>query len=203
MKYMKSSEEIKNFSKDYISRLCSILGAFDHDAFELIVKMLIDAYNEERHIFVAGNGGSASTASHFACDLNKGVSYGLEKRFRVISLPDSLPSVLAYANDVSYDSVFVEQLINFYRSGDLVIGISGSGNSENVLRCIRHANEHGGKTIGLCGFDGGKLASLAHVSFVARVNDMQKVEDLHMVVVHMLMQALYMAFHGSHPYCGC
>lgn len=197
------STEVFDFSKNYIGSLCSVLNGFDHSAFEAIVRKLLEAYHEGSHIFVAGNGGSASTASHFACDLNKGVSYGLSKRFRVISLPDSLPSVLAYANDVSYDSVFVEQLRNFYSPGDLVIGISGSGNSENVLQCIRYANENGGRTIGLCGFDGGKLATLAEVSFVAGINDMQKVEDLHLVVVHMLMQVLYMELHGKHPYMVC
>lgn len=188
-----------NFSRDYISRLSTVLAEFDHSSFSLIVQMLLGAYYEGRQIFVAGNGGSASTASHFACDLNKGVSYGLEKRFRMISLPDCVPSVLAYANDVSYDSVFVEQLKNFYRPGDLVIGISGSGNSENVLRCIKYANENGGHSIGLCGFGGGKLSDMAEVALVARVNDMQKVEDIHMIIVHMLMQVLYVELHGEHP----
>lgn len=191
------------FSREYISKLSSVLADFDHSSFGLIVKMLLEAYNEGRHIFVAGNGGSASTASHFACDLNKGVSYGLEKRFKVISLPDCLPSVLAYANDVSYDSVFVEQMKNFYTPGDLAIGISGSGNSENVLQCIKYAKENGGHTIGLCGFGGGKLSGLAEVSLIAKVNDMQKVEDLHMIIVHMLMQILYVELHGEHPYNAC
>lgn len=195
--------EVNNFSKGYISKLCSILDGFDHNAFESIVAHLLDAYHAGKQIFVAGNGGSASTASHLACDLNKGVSYGLEKRFRVISLPDSLPSVLAYANDVSYDSVFVEQLKNFYRPGDLFLGISGSGNSQNVLECVEYVRDNGGKTIGLCGFSGGKLSSIADISFIARIDDMQKVEDLHMIFVHMLMQVLYIALHGEHPYKGC
>lgn len=195
--------ETKEFSREYISKLRGVLDGFDHESFGTVVRLLIKAYEEGRQIFVAGNGGSASTASHLACDLNKGVSYGLEKRFKVISLPDCLPSVLAYANDVSYDSVFVEQLKNFYRPGDLFMGISGSGNSENVLACVRYVRDNGGKTIGICGFSGGKLAALADVSFIARVDDMQKVEDLHMIVVHMLMQALYIALHGEHPYKTC
>lgn len=196
-------KDITGFSRDYLSKLSSILAEFDHSSFGLIVKMLLGAYHEGHQIFVAGNGGSASTASHFACDLNKGVSYGLEKRFKVISLPDCLPSVLAYANDVSYDSVFVEQLKNFYNPGDLVIGISGSGNSENVLQCIKYANENEGHTIGLCGFGGGRLSDLSEVSLIARVNDMQKVEDLHMIIVHMLMQILYIELRGEHPYKAC
>ncbi|MEW6602436.1 MAG: SIS domain-containing protein, partial [Nitrospirota bacterium] len=97
---------------------------------------------------------------------------------------------LAYANDLSYNKVFVEQLKNFLQPGDVVIGISGSGNSENVLQAISYAKEKGALTIGLTGFDGGKLARLADVPLVASVNDMQKVEDVHMIAVHMLMQYL-------------
>lgn len=194
---------VLSFSRDYLHKLSEVLSDFDHGAFARIVEALFDAYQAGRQIFVAGNGGSASTASHFACDLNKGVSYGLEKRFRVISLPDSMPSVLAYANDVSYDSVFVEQLRNFFNPGDLVIGISGSGNSENVLKCIRYANDNQGFSIGICGFSGGKLADLADIALVARVNDMQKVEDVHMIIVHMLMQVLYIKIRGVHPCMVC
>jgi D-sedoheptulose 7-phosphate isomerase len=114
-------------------------------------------------------------------------------------LNDNLPSLLAYANDVSYDAVFVEQLKNFFNKGDLVIGISGSGNSENVLQAIRHAGANGGKTAGISGYAGGKLADLVDIPFVARVDDMQKVEDVHMIVVHMIMQALYAELHPDSP----
>jgi D-sedoheptulose 7-phosphate isomerase len=105
-------------------------------------------------------------------------------------------SLLALANDVSYEAVFVEQLKNFFEPGDLVMGISGSGNSENVLQAIRYARENSGRTIGLSGFSGGKLADLVDVSLVARVDDMQKVEDMHMIVVHMIMQAVYKSLHS-------
>jgi D-sedoheptulose 7-phosphate isomerase len=137
-----------------------------------------------------GNGGSGSTASHVACDLNKGVSYGRQKRFRVISLNDNLPTLTAYANDVSYEDVFVEQLRNFLCPGDLVVGISGSGNSPNVLNAIAFANSLGAHTVGLCGFNGGKLAPMVKTPIIAPVHDMQKAEDVHLILLHAVMQVL-------------
>ncbi|MFZ5571887.1 MAG: sugar phosphate nucleotidyltransferase [Thermodesulfobacteriota bacterium] len=191
------SMDMQVFTHRYITRLKSILDAFDHDGFEKIVALILEAYEHGRHIFVMGNGGSGATASHLACDINKGCCFDLEKKFKMICLNDNMPTILALANDVSYEAVFVEQLKNFFLPGDLVIGISGSGNSENVLRAIRYARENEGRTIGLSGFSGGKLARLAEVPFIAAVDDMQQVEDIHMVVVHMIMQGVYGALHGG------
>ena len=130
---------MKSFSYSYIERLKRVLDGFPHDRFERFIEAMMDAYDQEKRIFVMGNGGSASTASHLACDINKGVCSGLEKRFKVICLNDNIPTMLAYANDLSYEDVFLEQLKNFFMPGDLVIGISGSGNSKNVLRAIEYA----------------------------------------------------------------
>lgn len=177
-----------NFSFNYVEQLKDLLDIFPHDTFEKIGKTLISAYDNEKHVFIMGNGGSGSTASHFACDVNKGSCFALEKKFKVICLNDNVPTILAYANDMSYSKVFVEQLKNFLQHGDVVIGISGSGNSENVLQAISYAKEKGAQTIGLTGFDGGKLAQIVDIPLVAAINDMQKVEDIHMIVVHMLMQ---------------
>ncbi len=189
--------EIQAFTHHYISRLKSILDAFDHPRFEQIIALILDAYENGRYIFVMGNGGSGATASHLACDINKGCCFDLDRKFKMLCLNDNMPTVLALANDVSYEAVFVEQLKNFFTPGDLVIGISGSGNSENVLRAIRYARDNNGRTIGLSGFSGGKLAQLAEVPFVAAVDDMQQVEDIHMVVAHMIMQGVYGALHGK------
>lgn len=178
----------RKFSIDYLSKLKDLLDAFPHDRFEQIGRALLDAYHNEKHIFIMGNGGSGSTASHFVCDINKGSCQELKKKFKVMCLNDNIPSILAYANDLSYDKIFVEPLKNFVEEGDLVIGISGSGNSENVLQAISYSKEVGAKTVGLSGFDGGKLSQIADIPFVAAVHDMQKVEDMHMIVVHMLMQ---------------
>jgi D-sedoheptulose 7-phosphate isomerase len=179
-----------DFSIGYLTKLKELLDIFPHDTFEEIGRVLMSAYKDEKHIFIMGNGGSGATASHFACDINKGCCFELEKKFKVICLNDNIPSILAYANDLSYDKIYVEQLKNFLRPGDVVIGISGSGNSENVLQAVSYAKEKGAITIGLAGFDGGKLARISDLPFVAAIHDMQKVEDVHMIVIHMLMQYL-------------
>ena len=186
----KNMMNMSDFAAHYLSGIKSLLENFDTCNFQRIVEKILDAYDAERRIFVMGNGGSGATASHFTCDINKGCCMDLNKKFKTICLNDSLPTLLALANDVSYDAVFVEQLKNFFLPGDLVIGISGSGNSPNVLRAIEYAKTHQGTTIGLSGFSGGKLASLADIAWIAPVEDMQKIEDMHMIVVHMIMQAV-------------
>lgn len=180
----------------YCEGLKQALEALPGQAFEELVSVLEQAYQDGRQVFLMGNGGSAATASHAACDLNKSVSYGLEKRFRVLCLNDNVPTALAYANDVSYEEIFVEPLKNFLRPGDVVIGISGSGNSPNVLKAIAYANRQGAHTVGLAGFQGGKLAAMVRTPLVVRVDDMQKVEDLHLVLFHVLTQVLCARLHA-------
>jgi D-sedoheptulose 7-phosphate isomerase len=181
---------IREYLVDYSTGLSKALEGVSPERFEEFVQLLESAYQDGRRVFFMGNGGSGSTASHFACDLNKGVSYGRQKRFQVISLNDNLATLTAYANDVSYEDVFVEQLKNFLRPGDLVVGISGSGNSPNVLKAIAYANGLGAHTVGLCGFDGGKLARTVRTPLLAPVHDMQKAEDIHMILLHVVMQLL-------------
>jgi D-sedoheptulose 7-phosphate isomerase len=154
------------------------------------VHVILDAYENQRSIFIMGNGGSGATASHFACDINKGASSGLEKRFKVFCLNDNVPTMLAYANDNSYEDIFVEQLKNFLKPEDVIIGISGSGNSKNVIKAIQYANKNEAKSVALTGFDGGKLAEVAKISLTIPVNDMQKTEDVHFILIHMIMQIL-------------
>ena len=120
----------------------------------------------------------------------------LEKKFKMICLNDNIPTLLALANDASYDVVFEEQLKNFFRPGDLTIGISASGNSENVLRAIGYTNANGGQTIGFCGFSGGQLSQLVDIAYIADVDDMQKIEDVHVIIVHMIMQTVHKALHN-------
>lgn len=178
----------KSFARQYLDELKEVCDILPLDRFEAVVSALSHAYEQESQIFVMGNGGSAVTASHFACDMNKGVSYGLKKRFKMICLNDNIASMLAYANDVSYEDIFVEQLKNFLRNGDVVIGISGSGNSKNVIKAICYANECGATTIGFTGFRGGTLGKTADISIVVPADDMQKVEDIHLVITHMIMR---------------
>ena len=181
---------IRQFLTEYCAELGATLAKLPLERFEEFVVLLESAYREERQVFMLGNGGSGSTASHIVCDLVKGVSYGLPKRFRAICLNDNVPTLMAYANDLSYEEIFVEPLKNFLHPGDLVIGLSGSGNSPNVLKAIDYANQHGAHTVGLSGFGGGKLAKLAHTSVVAPVNDMQKSEDTHLILLHAAFQVL-------------
>jgi D-sedoheptulose 7-phosphate isomerase len=181
---------IHEYLANYCTGLSKALDSVSPERFEEFVHLLESAYQDERQVFFMGNGGSGATASHFTCDLNKGVSYGQQKRFRVTSLTDNLATLTAYANDVSYEDVFVEQLRNFLRPGDLVVGISGSGNSPNILKAIAYANSLGAHTVGLCGFDGGKLAKTVRTPILAAVHDMQKAEDVHMILLHVVMQVL-------------
>ena len=139
-----------------------------------------------------GNGGSSSTASHMVNDINKTASMNMEKKFKVISLTDNVPVVLAWANDVSYDSIFVEQLKGFLSEGDVVIGISGSGNSPNVLKAIEYANSKGNVTIGLTGIGGGKLKGMAKLPLVIEDDSMQRVEDFHLMANHILTHVFKM-----------
>jgi D-sedoheptulose 7-phosphate isomerase len=150
------------------------------------IDILVQARDAGRHIFVCGNGGSASTASHFACDMLKGASLHCDKRFRIMALTDSLPTITAYANDVSYDCVFVEQLKNFAEPGDVVMAISGSGNSPNVLQAVEYANSIGCRTIAFSGRNGGKLGPMAQLNLQASNPHMGRIEDVHMIVMHMI-----------------
>lgn len=174
------------FPSEYKTELLKALDAVDLSLVNQAIELFKDARANSRHIFVCGNGGSASTASHFACDIVKGASYNRDQRFRIMALTDQLPTITAYANDVSYDSVFVEQLRNFAQSNDLVMGISGSGNSPNVLRALEYANSIGCKTIALTGRDGGKLGPLAQLNIQVGAPHMGRIEDAHLIVCHMI-----------------
>jgi D-sedoheptulose 7-phosphate isomerase len=188
---------IKEFSDNYFKELTKILESLSLDKFEKIVNMLMDAHGGGAQIFVMGNGGSASTASHFACDINKGVSSGIDKKFKVICLNDSIPTILAYANNGTYSDIFVEQLKNFLTPEDVVIGFSTSGNSENVIKAVRHANECKAESIAFTGFDGGKLAGIAGISLVVPSRDVQKIEDTHLILMHVIMQILNRKLNGK------
>ena len=179
-----------SYSEAYYSRMVRVIQALDYQQVDRCIDLVEAAWKEGRQIFTMGNGGSASTASHYVCDWNKGVSYKKEQRIRAICLNDNVPTMMAYANDVSYLSVFEEPLKNFMRPGDLVIGISGSGNSPNVLNAIDWANANGGVTLGITGYDGGKLRVMSRHSLHVNVNDMQIVEDLHLSFGHVAMQRM-------------
>ena len=175
-----------SFTDQYRTDLIATLQSMELDKVDRLIELFKEARAAGRHIFVCGNGGSASTASHFACDIVKGASYQRDQRFRIMALTDSLPTMTAYSNDVGYDCVFVEQLKNFAEPGDLLMAISGSGNSPNVVRAVEYANSIGCKTVGLTGRDGGKLAAVANLNIHVPVPHMGRIEDAHMIVCHMV-----------------
>jgi D-sedoheptulose 7-phosphate isomerase len=185
--------EIKNYSdeiKEYFGTLQAVIDRLNLTEINSVLALLSEAYRRKKQIFIMGNGGSAATASHFVCDFNKGICEDKSTKFRMICLNDNVPTMMAIANDLDYESIFIEQLKNLMEPGDYVIGISGSGNSENVLRAIKYANEHQGVTIGFSGYSGGKLKDLTKFGVHVNINDMQIVEDIHMILDHLMMKVL-------------
>jgi D-sedoheptulose 7-phosphate isomerase len=174
----------------YLSDVKSTLDGLDRNDLVRFADALMQAYEDGRQIFVFGNGGSGSTASHFCGDFLKGVSYGLDKRFRFLCLNDNVPALLAIANDIGYEDVFVEQLKNHMGRGDLVIGISGSGNSMNVVKALRYAKQNGAVTVAMCGYDGGRIIGMTDVHVHARIDNMEVTEDVHLVAIHCLKTML-------------
>jgi D-sedoheptulose 7-phosphate isomerase len=179
-----------SFSAAYLSKLTSVLDALDRQEIDGAVEMITRVWMNGGQIITLGNGGSAITALHFVTDWNKGVFLATGRPFRGRSLVDNLGLITAYSNDISFADVFAEQLKNIAVKGDLVLAISGSGNSENVIRAIDCANELGCETLGLVGYAGGRLKDRAKHVVWARVDDMQLCEDVHAMFGHIVMQAL-------------
>lgn len=181
---------IKKSTKKYFNELKKNLDKISIDDIEMAVDILHHAYSDNKHIFILGNGGSAATASHFACDLGKGTLASKDnkktKRFKVTSLTDNVATMTAWSNDINYNHIFSEQLKNLLSQGDVVIGISVSGNSPNILNAIKLARAHKAKTISLTGFDGGKLAKISDVSLIARINKYDVAEDIHLTLSHII-----------------
>jgi D-sedoheptulose 7-phosphate isomerase len=175
-------------STSYFKAFDHVLATMPHEWVEQVADKLFQAHQDGKAIFVFGNGGSAALASHFACDLGKGTCFSgrAHKRFRVMSLTDNMPLLTAWANDTSYDDVFAEQIRNFVEPGDVAFAISGSGNSPNVLHGLQAAREAGAFTIGLGGFQGGKMKPLCDLCIVIPSDNMQIIEDFHVSVSHAL-----------------
>ena len=172
--------------EDYRAQVIDALNGIDLALVQCVLDTLANARERGSTIFTCGNGGSAATASHFATDLGKGASYSQPARFKVIALTDSISTITAYANDVSYDVVFAEQLINHAKAKDILICISGSGNSPNVLRAVEAAKTAGLTTIAMTGFQGGALGSIVDLHINVPDNHMGRIEDAHMSLCHMI-----------------
>jgi D-sedoheptulose 7-phosphate isomerase len=173
---------------EYVETLRDAIDALPRDRLEAMGEMLFRAYRNGKQVFTVGNGGSASTASHMAADLGKNTIGPNMPRFRILSLNDNAAIVTALANDIGYEHIFSEQLINLIRPGDLIVAISGSGNSPNVLNAMRYAREECAEVIGILGFDGGRAVELCDLAVIVPVAHYGVVEDLHLIINHILVE---------------
>ena len=173
-----------DFLQVYLENLHSAISELPISDIENVVDVIYQAYQQGNHIFIMGNGGSAATSSHFACDLGKGTVSPGKGRFRVMSLNDNIPLMTAYANDFGYEHIFAEQLENLVQPEDVVIMITASGNSPNILLAAECARKHGAITVGLIGFGGGKLKSLSDHHITISSKDYGNVEDIHLILEH-------------------
>jgi D-sedoheptulose 7-phosphate isomerase len=184
------SQGVRGYVADYLCTLTALLGQLDTAAIAEVAEVLYACWERGARLITCGNGGSASTASHLVCDLSKNIYLEGGKPFEVVALTDSPAALLAWGNDTGFDNVFAGQARTWVRSGDVLLAISGSGNSPNVLEAVCVAKEVGAITIGLCGYSGGKLSEAVDYPLTARRDNMQQVEDVHMILGHVLFSAL-------------
>jgi D-sedoheptulose 7-phosphate isomerase len=199
---MKNSDgNARHFSDicEYCASVSEVLANMPAVGIELVIQALMQAHEAGRAVFVFGNGGSAALASHMACDLGKGMADVTPKRSRVLSLTDNVALITAWANDISYEEVFSEQLKNQLQPGDVAFAISTSGNSPNVLRALHVARSLGACTVGLTGFDGGKARQLCDLCIVVPSDNTQIIEDAHTVLAHGMFSVLRTRMEVSSP----
>lgn len=176
------------FVKNYFEELKKTIDKVSVKDIKKVTDILYDCYEKDKQIFIIGNGGSASTASHFACDLGKGTIKNVydekEKRLRVISLTDNMPIITAIGNDLGYENIFSQQLRNLVNPKDVVVAITGSGNSENILKGIYTASKLEAISVGFTGFDGGKLKKMVDYNIHVPSDNYGIIEDIHMALTH-------------------
>lgn len=177
------------YAIDYLDNLKKALSGLDAEAIGQAASWIKEARDKGRFLYICGNGGSASIASQMVVDIVKGASYGYPRRFKMIALNDSISTLTAYANDVSYECVFVEQLRNFAQEGDILLAISGSGNSKNVLRAVEYANSIGCRTIALTQSGGGALKDIANLTLGVPSTHMGRLEDSFFILTHVIIYA--------------
>jgi D-sedoheptulose 7-phosphate isomerase len=196
-------DKISDFAAHYLKNLREVLDRFPFAALDRIVQVLEETHAAGRQIFIIGNGGSAATAAHMMNDLNKS-TLGHKgdapwPRFRAIALADNVPSMTAWANDTSYTQIFSEQLKNLARNGDLLIALSASGNSANILAAVEAAKQIGLTTVALTGCDGGKVATMADVALIVSANEYGPIEDVHMILDHIIRRYLHEKLRQTYP----
>ena len=183
--------------KEYFDTLKKTLDKIDTGSINTVVDILLQCREKDGTMYIFGNGGSAANASHIAGDFLKGISYGMEKRFKTHCLNDNIAGTTAITNDLSYDDVFIEQLKTYLSPGDVVIGISGSGNSKNVIKAVEWARSKGASTIALTGYKGGKLKQVAEFVLHVPIDDMEITEDMHTIIFHAIKQEINRRIKGK------
>ena len=184
--------DCKTFMDGYTAAINKVLGGMDPAQFSGIIDILADAYKNDRQVFIAGNGGSAGTANHFVCDFGKnavpfnGAGPG-KRRFRIISVCDNIEKITALGNDISFDEIFRQQLVNLMREGDVFIAVSASGNSADIVRACEYAREMKARIIVLAGFNGGKIREFAEQAIVVPLGSYEQIEDVHLIILHMIV----------------
>jgi D-sedoheptulose 7-phosphate isomerase len=192
----------------YIARLHQEIDRVNPQEMRTMADLIFQAWQDEKFVFIFGNGGSGTTATHMSEDLGKSslrerdLKDETKKRLKVMSLTDNLGWILAVGNDVGYDQIFVQQLMNYGSAGDVVIAISGSGNSPNVLAAVDWANRHGLKTFGLTGFEGGKLRQMQQSGLHVPLNDMGMVESIHLCLFHWVLNDVYARINSEGRHAG-
>jgi D-sedoheptulose 7-phosphate isomerase len=174
----------------YFRMVSSIVTRLPYEAIDQVAEVLVRTYDAGRTVYLFGNGGSAALASHMACDLGKGTVNGSQKRFRITALTDNVPLITAWANDSCYEEIFSQQIENYASPGDVAFAISGSGNSPNVLNALRAARRMGAITVGIGGFQGGRMKELCDFCIVVPCDNMQIIEDLHVCISHALFTCI-------------
>jgi D-sedoheptulose 7-phosphate isomerase len=183
----------------YFRTLSELMPRLPYTAMEGIARTILRAFEEERTIFVFGNGGSAAAASHMMCDMNKGIPTAQSKRLKVMALTDNVPLLTAWANDYGYERVFSEQLKNFVSARDVVLAISASGDSPNVLLALRTAREKGATALGVSGYQGGKMKPLCDICAVVPCNNMKMIEDMHNAMLHAICDVVGKRLRAATP----
>jgi D-sedoheptulose 7-phosphate isomerase len=179
-----------NTVEAYLTQLANVVDEMPRDQIWNVVHVLMAAWRRGSRVFLLGNGGSAATASHMANDLNKLAIVPGQPRFKALALTDNVPLMTAWGNDTSYENIFVEQMLNFLEPGDIVIGISASGNSSNVLKAMQVAREHGAVTVGFTGRDGGKLKGVVEHCILVPSDHITQQEDAHLILDHVIANTL-------------
>ena len=183
--------DYKKEIKEYLKTEVAIINQLDINELNSAINELKRAFNDGNYIYIFGNGGSSSTASHYQNDFNKGISEHTDKKFKFLCLNDNVATLMAVANDIGFEEVFKFQLTGNLKPGDVIIAISGSGNSKNVINAVQYAKENNSTVIGLTGFDGGILKQLSDISLHVPINSMQITEDIHMIFDHLIMSIFY------------